>query len=84
MKRDLHTLSFLDIEWSARLASIANTHAVDVVTIHGAMDSPSMVAFQCGRVTHICVSKLAIIGSHNGLAPGWRQAIIWTNAGIVN
>ena len=36
-----------------------------------------------GRVTHICVSKLAIIGSDNGLAPGRRQAIIWTNAGIL-
>ena len=29
-----------------------------------------------GRVTHICVSKLAIIGSDNGLSPGRRQAII--------
>ena len=32
-----------------------------------------------GRVTHICVSKFTIIGSDNGLAPGRRQAIIWTN-----
>ena len=36
-----------------------------------------------GRVTHICVSKLSIIGSDNGLSPDWRQAIIWTNAGIL-
>ena len=36
-----------------------------------------------GRVTHICVSKLTIIVSDNGLAPGRRQAIIQTNAGIV-
>ena len=36
-----------------------------------------------GRVTHICVSKLPIIGSDNGLSPGWRQAIIWINAGIL-
>ena len=36
-----------------------------------------------GRVTHICGSKLAIISSNNGLSPGRRQAIIWTNAGIV-
>ena len=35
-----------------------------------------------GRVTHICVSKLTIIGLDNGLSPGRRQAIIWTNAGI--
>ena len=32
---------------------------------------------------HICVSKLSIIGSDNGLSPGRRQAIIWTNAGIL-
>ena len=32
-----------------------------------------------GRVTHICVSELTIIGSDNGLSPGRRKAIIWTN-----
>ena len=36
-----------------------------------------------GWVTHICVNKLTIIGSDNGLSPGRRQAIIWTNAGIL-
>ena len=36
-----------------------------------------------GRVTHICVSKLTIIGSDNGLLPGGRQVIIWTNDGIL-
>ena len=36
-----------------------------------------------GRVTHICVSNLTIIGSDNGLSTGRRQAIIWTNAGIL-
>ena len=36
-----------------------------------------------GRVTHICVSKLTIIGSDNGLSPVRLQAIIWTNAGIL-
>ena len=36
-----------------------------------------------GRVTHICVSDLTSIGSDNGLSPGRRQAIIWTNAGIL-
>ena len=36
-----------------------------------------------GRVTHICVSKLIIIGSDNGLSPDRRQAIIWTNTGIL-
>ena len=36
-----------------------------------------------GRVTHICVGNLAIIGSDNGVSPGRRQAIIWTNVGIL-
>ena len=49
-----------------------------------------MLALKCqvpclthwGRVKHICVGKLTIIDSDNGLLPGRRQAIIWTNAGI--
>ena len=36
-----------------------------------------------GWVTHICVSKLTIIGSDNGLSPARRQAITYTNAGIL-
>ena len=36
-----------------------------------------------GQVTHIYVGNLTIIGSDNGLSPGRRQAIIWTNAGIL-
>ena len=34
-----------------------------------------------GRVMQISVSNLTIIVSDNGLSPGRRQAIIWTNAG---
>ena len=34
-------------------------------------------------MTHTCVGKLTIIASDNGLSPGRRQAIIWTNAGIL-
>ena len=36
-----------------------------------------------GWMTHICVSKIIIIGSDNGLSPGWHKAIIWTNAVIL-
>ena len=32
---------------------------------------------------HICVGKLTIFGSDNGLSPGRHRAIIWTNAGIL-
>ena len=34
-------------------------------------------------MTHICVGKLTIIVSDNGLSPARRQAIIWNNAGIL-
>ena len=37
-----------------------------------------------GKVMHLCVGKLTIIGSDNGLSPGWRQAIIRTNVGILS
>ena len=33
---------------------------------------------------HIYVGNLTIIGSDNGLSPERRQAIIWTNAGILS
>ena len=36
-----------------------------------------------GPVTHICVNNLTTIGSVNGLLPGRRQAITWTNAGVL-
>ena len=34
-------------------------------------------------ILYICVTKLTINGPDNGLSPGRRQAIIWTNAGIL-
>ena len=36
-----------------------------------------------GRVTHICVGNLTIIGSDSCLSPGRRHAIIWTDAVIL-
>ena len=36
-----------------------------------------------GRMTHICASKLTMVDSDNGMSPGRRQAIIWTNDGIL-
>ena len=32
---------------------------------------------------HICASNLTTIGSVNDLPPGPRQAITWTNAGVL-
>ena len=36
-----------------------------------------------GRVTQICVNKLTIIDSDNGVSSVQRLAIIWTSAGIL-
>ena len=41
------------------------------------------VLTQWGWVTNICVNKQTNMDSDNGLLPGWLQAIIWTNAGIL-
>ena len=53
--------------------------------VHMSWDVPCHICplIHQGRVTHICVSRLTIIGSNNGLSPSRRQAIIWTNAGIL-
>ena len=50
--------------------------------IYGYRSGPDALT-HWGRVTHICVSKLSIIGSDDGLSLGQRQAIIWTKAGIL-
>ena len=34
-------------------------------------------------VAHVCISKITIIGSENGLSPDRCKAIIWTNTGIL-
>ena len=41
------------------------------------------VLLHWGRVMHICVSTLTIIGSDNGLSPDRWQTIIWTYAGML-
>ena len=45
--------------------------------------SPWSTLTHWGRVTHICVSNSTIIASDNGMSPDRRQAIIWTNAGML-
>ena len=54
------------------------TH-ICVSRLKGKISHPTLT--HCSQVTHIWVSRLTIIGSDNGLSPGRRQAIIWTNAG---
>ena len=56
---------------------IAGANASDIgITMH------TLSLTHWGRVTHICVDNLTINGSDDGVSPGWRQAIVWTNAGI--
>ena len=59
---------------------IAYSNALYILCGYGYID---YILTHRGRVTHICVSKLTIIGSDNGLSPDRRQTIIWTNAGIL-
>ena len=44
---------------------------------------PCAIVTHWGWVTYICVGNLATFGLDNGLSPGWCQAIIWSNAGIL-
>ena len=55
----------------------------DVASEMAAICIRLIVLTHWGRGTHICVVKLSIIGSDNGLSPGRRQALIWTNAAIL-
>ena len=52
-----------------------------IIIIHCTWEYSSLTHW--GRVTHICVSKLIIIGSDNDVSPSRRQAIIWTNGGML-
>ena len=80
--------------YNAKAAS-AHVH-VHVVWIHGgilirsscttcpclSVPIPTMTLTHWGRLRHIYVSKLTIIGSDKGLSPGRRQAFILTSAGV--
>ena len=56
---------------------------IALTEITGTTNLVSVFLTHQGPVTHICVGNLTIIGSDNGLSPGRRQAIIWTNAAIL-
>ena len=73
---------FLYIHYVTGQMKIKNFHYSRACFHHQPCVLDVAVLTNWGRVTHICVGKLIIIGSDNGLSPGRRQAIIWTNAGI--
>ena len=63
-----------------RSISIFQSIAADVLV---PMKTQHQLLTHWHKMTHIYVSKLSIIGSDNGLSPGWRQALMCTNAGIM-
>ena len=53
------------------------------VSTHICVTRPQWGKTHWGRVAHICVGKLTIIGTDNGLSSGRCRAITWTNAWIL-
>ena len=62
---------------------LAHSEQVKGYTLDNSKQTSQVCITHWGRVTHICVGKPTTIGSDNGLSPGRRQVIIWTNAGIL-
>ena len=83
-----HTLSMLALSVPGHVFQQAQQISMGYVARLGVIVEtnilvPSNQLTHWGRVTHICVGNLTIIGPDNGLSSGRRQAIIWTNAGIL-
>ena len=76
-------LSYLEIWTLNYYAIISYWGDTYPISYHCEKKSIKNELMNWGRVTHICVGKLTIIGSDNGLSPGRHQAIIWTNAGLL-
>ena len=57
--------------WNHNFPNLCSVYATQILLSHW------------GQVMHICVSKLTVTGSDNGLLPGQHQVIIWSNAGIL-
>ena len=75
-KKDNHRL-ITDMHVALPVYAYGSLHAwIWVLTV-------KYVLTHWGRVTQICVGELTIIVSDNGLSPGRRQAIIWTNDGTL-
>ena len=75
LERKIRRMSNAESNWHAQPSVVTNQFYVRTIF--------RLPLTLWGRVTHICVSELTIIGSDNGLSPGRRQAIIWTSAGIL-
>ena len=62
--------------WSHKIPRYALSHVLCFIWY-------CLILTHWGRATHICIDKLTIIGSDNGLLQGECQTIIRTNTGIL-
>ena len=86
--RSIATRTLFEADWPVRYWSHVELkkwlwHSVSLLVTHSVHNALIMLT-HWGRVTHICVGKQTILGLDNGLSPGRRQAIIWTNAAILS
>ena len=75
-------LTFIGLRMFVRICIQADNNEI-ILHLHCRPYTCWISLTHLGRVTHICVGKLTIIASDNGLSPGRRQAIIWTNDEIL-
>ena len=63
--------------WAHSQHNPCNSQVINLVfPVYSGFSTRRVCLTHWGRVTHICSSKLTIIGSDNGLLPDRRQAII--------
>ena len=76
---------YVPSQWKMALKCNAISHWLGTITEESLIRQNYIViiSWRPSDAYVICVGNLSIIGSDNGLLPGRRQAIIWTNAGIL-
>ena len=65
--------------WSGSFHLSLSIELFMIVSENGLSFDHWKVLTNWGRAAHICIGKLTIIGSDNGLSLRWCQAIIWTS-----
>ena len=79
----IHVIGKYESNMQSCSSKTSNSWLTKMILIHvNPAATDALVLTHWGRVRHLCVGKLTIIGSNNGLSPGRRQAIIWPNAGM--
>ena len=79
----MYGVSCLSLGLSLSLGLNLNSNINSNMIRYGFTDTWYTFLTHSGWVTHICVTKLTITGSGNGLSPGRRQPIFWTKAEIL-